>query len=214
MENRENHIINIYTKLVLELYKVAKDLKSVPQRLLPASKVEIKGILQYSKISNKDTFVKLLDHFDSELGTISDFLAQLTANPSILMLMYSVWILFHGASWLWVCLSIWGFVGVSSSLAMLLLYKFEKFRFFKRLLQSILFEFLRSTGFFAFAALWLRLVTYSGIYGIYKATSLKFEFWSLLFSLISLVIAYFYSKQLNSIYFFIFEHPTKARLTA
>lgn len=60
--------------------------------------------------------------------------------------------------------------------------------------------------FASYATLWFRLVFYSGLYGIYASTLVRFDLWGLLQALAALFIGYHYSKAVNALYYFVFDN--------
>lgn len=212
MNQRDEAILKSYIKLIGENAQLLQPLARLPEVLLPASRSEIARIVYSSDNPLKEQLISALDFFEPDIGIRSDMISRLTVAPFLLMLVYAISILWTGGSWIWLVISVLGLLGIAGGSIILFSGKLQTATSMNRFFVFLLYDGLWMIGFFSFGALWIRLVLYSGLYGIYSSVTPSFDVWSLLLSLLSLLVGYFFSRQLNSIYFFLYEHPKKSIL--
>jgi len=143
-----------------------------------------------------------------EGGTAASlFLSRLVSRAAILTLAYAVAITVQGSSWLSVPIARVGGVGAffnTSKWAWVEAWAtLPKWKRWTWLFGLELAE-LAAIG--SWAAVWVRLVLMSGLYGLYQSLWPRPDAFGILSALLSIVLGYFFSKQLNAFLFFVTQY--------
>jgi len=201
------NLIKEYTTLLRELSDLR--LTRFPEKLLPASKDQIKKEIEQQSVTNTEHFnwaelSDSLNMFQSDIGDSGGFVVSLTASPFGISIVYAIWIAFRGASWLWIPASLALFVGATIMLFMSLLN--DKSSFKVNLLLSFLHSMLGLLTFCCNWAIFARLFFLSGFYGLYTSAIKTFSLTGIVLSLISICFGFHYAKVSNRLYYFLFTN--------
>ena len=198
-------MIAAYVKVLQELAGL-KRLAGAPEQVLPLPKDEMAAVLARSTHPRKEQLIGMLPMFEG--GTAASlFLARLVSRPAILTLAYAVAITVQGSSWLSVPIARVGGVGAffnTSKWAWVEAWAtLPKWKRWTWLFGLELAE-LAAIG--SWAAVWVRLVLMSGLYGLYQSVWPRPDAFGILSALLSIVLGYFFSKQLNAFLFFVTQY--------
>lgn len=206
----EKHV-KLFRKLSGQGGGISLRLHRWPESVLPAPKSEIKSEIEKEMEKGDGCYpndvlqgaIETLGLFESGQEPKVQFKGRILTIPFFISLVYTIWIAAHGSSWLWVLLPVIFFVGVSWSLSILMTPKKRNFG------RTLLLEFFRFAVLISYAGVWIRLVCYSGLYGIYTSTIKGFSLGHLLGSLFILFVGYFFSRYLNTMHYFVFNNEYK-----
>jgi len=198
-------VIAAYVKVLRELAQL-KHLARAPEEVLPLRKGEMAPLLQSSTHPKKDELIELLSMFDSGV-TPSLFLARLVSRPAILALAYAGAIAVQGASWLWVPIAVVGGVGAFAATSKWAWVEaWATLAKWKRWVWILLIELGDLAVVTCWGAVWVRLVIVSGLYGLYQSLWVRPDWFGSVAAVLSLVLGYFFSKQLNAFIFFVTQY--------
>jgi hypothetical protein len=201
-------VITAYVKVVQELAALKK-LARAPEEVLPLPKEEMVTLLQSSTHPNKEQLIGLLDMFESG-ATRALFLSRLIVRPAVLTLVYAVAIAVQGASWLWVPIALLGGVGAFFATSKWTWVEaWATLPKWKRWVWLLLLELGEVAAIVCWGAIWVRLVIISGLYGLYQSVWVRLDGFGIFAALLSLVLGYFFSKQLNAFFFFVTQYTSR-----
>jgi hypothetical protein len=206
-------VVAAYVKVLQELAGL-KRLARAPEEVLPLPKEEMAAVLAQSTHPAKDQLIGMLPMFEGGT-TASLFLARLVTRPTILALAYAVAITVQGSSWLWVPIAFVGGVGAFFATskwawveAWATLPKWKRWSWVFGL------ELAELVAIGSWAAVWVRLVLMSGLYGFYQSVWPRPDAFGIVSALLSIVLGYFFSKQLNAFFFFVTQYTSLRQFRA
>ncbi|HEY0321150.1 MAG TPA: hypothetical protein VGC66_09370 [Pyrinomonadaceae bacterium] len=197
---------NVLIKNYIELLKEASEIRMVklPEILLPAPKDKLRREieLEIKKDPEQESSYYLLGALDlfSHKAHESLLASKLAIVPFLISFFYVIWIVFHGAPWLWLLNPVVIEVGAMFSLMLKMLGKERNFG------QILLVEAIAVITFSCYSAIFIRLVFYSGFYGLYTSTIKEFSLWNLGLSLLAIFFGWHYSKAINKLHYFLFTN--------
>lgn len=201
-------VIATYVKVLQELADMG-GLARAPEEVLPLPKGEMESLLQRSTHPKRDELLRLLTNFEPGV-TASLFLARLVSRPVILTLAYAVAIAAQGANWLWVPIAALGGVGAFAATSKWAwVDAWPTLPKWKRWLWILLIELGGIAVLICWGGMWVRLVVLSGLYGLYQAGWVRPDGFGIFAALLSLVLGYFFSKQLNAFLFFVMQYTSR-----
>jgi len=143
------------------------------------------------------------------------FVSRLIVAPAALMLVYTVAIVIQGASWLWIPIALLGSVGAFfASFRWSFGKVWATFPKWKSWLWVLLAQYGDTAATACWSAIWVRLVIVSGLYGLYQSLWVRLEGFGIFAALLSLVLGYFFSKQLNGFFFFVLQYTRRRQFRA
>jgi hypothetical protein len=199
-------VITAYEKLLKEIAEL-KSRYRPPEDLLPLPKAEMLALLESSTHPKKEQMISLLSMFEASGATRDLFFSHLIVGPALLALAYTVAIAVQGANWRWVPVALLAAGG--GLLAMLVPFWvdiYAKIPKWKRWGLLLLFQLGEAIAVICWSAVWVRLVIISSLYGLYQSVWVRLDRFGIFAALLSLVLGYFFSKQLNAFFFFITEY--------
>ncbi len=226
MATLNQEVIARYKRLLMKLGAIKYE-RSAPDLLLPASKDEIARAVTSAAgltLTEREPLLRALDLFDSEPRTLHLFCAQLVARPGATALIYAAAIVVAGgASWLWIVAALLAVTGgfLLTAPTLILLdpqHRFDlsrKYAHFGRLKQHLLRFGLNLAGIVAlgcWAAIWFRMVFYSGLYGLYVATLDRPHLVGLTQAFLALLMSYLFARQFSGFSFFVANYTQLTRL--
>ncbi len=193
-------------KLIKDYLRLLKELSGhpgykFPEKILPAPKKRLIQEIEHKSIlsgpQDNESLQQSLEMFSPGINEMGGFLVGLVISPFFLSLFYCAWVVFREASIVWLLAPVLLLVGSSVCLGMRML-DHDK-GFIKSLFLAVV-EFITVS---AYAAIFFRLVVYSGFYGVYLSTIKGFSAFGLISSLIALYFGHHYTTRINRLHYFL-----------
>ena len=204
-------VIAAYVRILKELAKRKWLMESGPSRFpeefLPLPKAEMVTLFQRSTHPDKEMLLGSLRWFGPITETRDIFYTRFIVLPALLALVYAVAIAVQGASWWWVLVAFLGAVGASFIVSKLYwVDAYETLPKWKRWCWVLLIELGEIAECGCWSAVWVRLVIISGLYGLYQSVWVRFDGFGAFAAVLSILLGYVFSKQCNSLYFFLVQY--------
>ena len=202
----DSRLTKRYFDILRELNELG--LSRFPEEVLPAPKQTIEQALtaqmEGSGKERLDVVISTLDLFEEKSAVASDFIGKLITAPSVITLIYTIWLGFQGESWLWTM----NIVLIPLTVGGTFVWKFLRYSVVrpKSLLKAVLYSLpyvsletfaLGSTGVIA-----IKLEFLSGWWGLIQSIA-KMDWSGIIFALVAIFLGYYMSKYTNKIFLFL-----------
>ncbi|MCL5962733.1 MAG: hypothetical protein M1358_26050 [Chloroflexi bacterium] len=213
VQQAESQALKKYARLLEELHGTR--LHGLPERILPAPAEELREIIKHriaqsNSESENERLLKMLSYLDLfATGLVSQEYARLLrgnliAVPVLVATMYSIWQgILHG-SWFWLAAPVALGVGAFYSLAFRMISPARG-----GLWNAVALEACRWVMLLGYGAVWLSLLFYSALGGLYRSWVAGPDVLGLLMATVSLVVCWKYSGYVNRLHYFVFANEYK-----
>jgi hypothetical protein len=201
-ETTDSRLIKKYGKLLRELAGLR--LREFPQALLPAPKKTIEETLTAQMKENSEekritlrAALSTLGSFVETPGVVSDFVAHLITRPTVVTLVYTVWLGFRSESWLWTV----NIALIPLAAGGVLAWRYEvgvPRNFLKRLVYVLL----EIVAIGSLTIVTLKLAFLSGFWGLFQSIG-KTDWLGIMLALAAIFLGYHMAKYTNRIFFFL-----------
>ncbi len=215
----DGNLLESYRKLLSALLGNASDAGvrqlEWPDRLLPAPRDELAAALDRARVVEGDPVARdrleamasLLERFSDDPNAVSDFATKVWAQPAALSIAYAVWLGSRGEGWWWLLAA--AGLAVGGLWGMFLRFRLAEGRDSApvRFVSYSLLYLLKLVVLVGSASLWFRLVLGGALYGLYHGIFVEFSLWAIALAVVALVVGYYYSKALNTLFHFLWQTP-------
>ena len=218
-EVKDDQIVQAYQKLLEELLgangSAGVNRHRWPDMFLPLPPAQLYEVIQRvsaRSISDNERlrlqFMKLLlDRFIGTSIVVGDFVFALTARLVVLSLVCALWFGYWGEGWWWLASPVFVAVGGIGGLVV----KFTRVLHWEGLRTGYIWSFMLvvcETILLSMpVGMWLKLVFINVLLGLYNATFVSFNLVDIFLSIITLIVAFYYTKQFNTLQYFLFSAP-------
>jgi hypothetical protein len=199
-ETVDSRLTKKYLRILRELSGLR--LSKFPEEVLPAQKQAIQKALTSrieenpKEVEMLEAAISALDLFEEKSPVASDFIARLITRPSVITLIYTVWLGLRGESWLWT-ISV-GLIPLTSGASLLWRIAGRPKSFFKLLVYSLL----EGVALGSIGVVTIKLAFLSGAWGLIQS-AVKVDFVGILFGLIALFLGYHMCRYTVRLFFFL-----------
>lgn len=207
--------VDSYRKLLSELLgnSGAAGVRSYrwPSLLLPAPREDIVEAIEHARVSSASTthterldiMEALLERFADDQETLSSFLVRLVLRPILISIFYAIWLAVRGEGWWWLAAAAAVAVGSYGGAIHRYILRPRQSGIGASLVGSLVGGLFTAMAYAGSGALWIRLVIVGGVVGLYQNVLVRLDLPEAAFALGAVVVGYFYSKALNTLYRFL-----------